>query len=102
MEIAQRMIDEVAEAAGYTADASDIRYQSRDEDFDLDFLFDDDDSIESTFAKEYATHHEDIGEVLRNIADIDIAPKKVAAAAGRTGCVFRGSYRQLRQLSFAA
>ena len=64
MKTAQRMVDETAKAAGYTADASDIRYQSRDDDFDLDFLFDDDDSIESTFAKEYATHHEDIGEVL--------------------------------------
>ncbi|WP_407383964.1 hypothetical protein [Ruminococcus sp.] len=37
----------------------------------------------NTFAKEYATHHEDIGEVLRNISDIDIAPKKVAAIVNR-------------------
>ena len=63
---------------------TDIRYQSRDNDFDLDFLFDDDDSsIESTFAKEYATHHEDIGEVLKNIADIDIDPKKVTSIVNR-------------------
>ena len=58
--------------------------QSRDNDFDIyDLLDDEDGSIESTFAKEYATHHEDIGEVLKNIADIDIDPKKVTSVANR-------------------
>ena len=55
-EIGRRLREE-AERTG------NVKLQSRDEDFDLDFLFDEDDSIENTFAKEYATHHEDIGEV---------------------------------------
>ena len=61
----------------------DIRYQSRVDDlFSVDDMFDDD-SISSTVAREYITHHEDIGEVLRNIADIELPPSKVQSIVNR-------------------
>lgn len=60
----------------------DIRYQSRDDLFSTDDMFDDD-SISSTVAREYITHHEDIGEVLRNIADIELPSSKVQSIVNR-------------------
>lgn len=61
-----------------------FRYQSRGgEFFDTGDMFEDDDSIENVFAKEYAKHSEDIGEVLRNIVAIDIAPNKVESIIRR-------------------
>ena len=71
-----------------------IRYESRnnegaDEDIGFtdngDFYIDlyDDDNVENLFAREYVTHHEDIGEVLQNISDIDIAPEKVTSIINR-------------------
>lgn len=59
----------------------DIRYQSRFDDFDIDLF--EDDSVENIFAREYATHHEDIGEVLRNISDIELSPEKVSSIVNR-------------------
>ncbi len=65
----------------------DIRYQERSQDYDFgDFGFDlieDDGSIENSFAREYSKHSEDIGEVLKNIAAIDIAPNKVESIIRR-------------------
>ena len=62
---------------------TDIRYQERGGDFfDIDDMFDDD-SISSTVAREYITHHEDIGEVLRNIADIELPSSKVQSIVNR-------------------
>ena len=65
----------------------DIRYQERSKgyyfgDFDFD-LIEDDGSIENSFAREYSKHSEDIGEVLKNIAAIDIAPNKVESIIRR-------------------
>lgn len=60
----------------------DIRYQDRGA-FDIDLFDDADDSVENIFAREFVTHHEDIGEVLKNIAVIDLAPKKISSVINR-------------------
>ena len=69
---------------------TDIRYQSRDNDlyfgvtddaFDIDFG--EDDSVENLIAREFVTHHEDMGEVRQNVADIELTPKKVESIVNR-------------------
>ena len=45
------------------------------DDFEIDL--EEDDTISDIFAKDYAKHSEDIGEVLKNISDIEMDPKKV-------------------------
>lgn len=68
----------------------DVKFQSRDNDlyfgetddaFDIDFG--EDDSVENLIAREFVTHHEDMGEVLRNVADIELTPKKVESIVNR-------------------
>ena len=68
----------------------DVKFQSRDDDlyfgetddaFDIDFG--EDDSVENLIAREFVTHHEDMGEVLRNVADIELTPKKVESIVNR-------------------
>ena len=74
----------------FNSTKTDIRYQSRDNDlyfgetddaFDIDFG--EDDSVENLIAREFVTHHEDMGEVLRNVADIELTPKKVESIVNR-------------------
>ena len=64
----------------FNPEQKDIRYDSRD----MGEWFDDDDAflsedyeIQDVFAHHYLTHSEAIGEVLKNTADIDIAPNTV-------------------------
>lgn len=68
----------------------DVKFQSRDDDLyfgvtddSFDISFGEDDSVENLIAREFATHHEDIGEVLRNIADIELKPKQVNTIVNR-------------------
>lgn len=69
---------------------TDIRYQSRDDDlFSIDLS--DDDTITNVAAREFVTHHEDMGEVLKNIADIDIEPKRVDSIINRVSREYLGS-----------
>ncbi len=79
----------------------DIRYQERSQGYDFsDFGFDlieDDGSIENSFAREYSKHSEDIGEVLKNIAAIEIAPSKVESIIRR---VVRNSLGGIGTLAF--
>ena len=68
----------------------DIRYQSRDDDlFSIDLS--DDDTITNVAAREFVTHHEDMGEVLKNISDIDIEPKRVESIINRVSREYLGS-----------
>lgn len=60
----------------------DIRYQDRGA-FDVDLFDDADDSVENIFARDYATHSKDIGEVLRNISDIELPSKRVDSIVKR-------------------
>lgn len=48
-------------------------------DFEVEFG----EEIEDTLAREFETHHEDIGEVLRNTADIEITAAKVNSIVNR-------------------
>lgn len=68
---------------------SDIRYQSRDDLFSIDLS--DDDTITDVAAREFVTHHEDMGEVLKNISDIDIKPKRVDSIINRVTREYLGS-----------
>ena len=56
---------------------SDTRYQSREGWLDEDDFFSADDEIQDVFARQFVTLSEAIGEVLRNTADIEIAPNTV-------------------------
>ena len=69
---------------------TDIRYQSRDDNlFSIDLS--DDDTITDVAAREFVTHHEDMGEVLKNISDIDIEPKRVESIINRVSREYLGS-----------
>ncbi len=85
----------------FNPENKDIRYQERSQGYDFsDFGFDpieDDGSIENSFAREYSKHSEDIGEVLKNIAAIDIAPNKVESIIKR---VVRNSLGGIGAIAF--
>lgn len=71
----------------YSRKNPDIRYQSRDSDLfsdDDDLSFGEYDDISDVIKRQYTTHSEAIGEVLKNTADIDIAPGKVYNIVART------------------
>lgn len=79
-EIGRRLREE----AGQTGN---VKFMSRNadnafQDFEISDWYDDDTTADIV-AREYVTHHEDIGEVLKNIADIDITPAKVTAIVNR-------------------
>ena len=59
-----------------------VKFMSRDGDFDFEIDLEDN-SIGNFVTRAFLSHHEDIGEVLRNIADIDIDPKKVTSIVNR-------------------
>ena len=63
----------------FNSEESDIRYDSRGGDLfeDDDLFFGEDDDLSKLITRNYTTRSEAIGEVLKNTADIDIAPGKV-------------------------
>ena len=73
-------------SARFNPEQKDIRYDSRDmgDWFDDDDAFlSEDDEIQDVFARHYLTHAEAIGEVLKNTADIEIAPGTVKNIVSR-------------------
>lgn len=79
-----RRLREQAQQAGKIKHQNRVNNEQSQDGYSFnDFEAEFGEEIEDTLAREFETHHEDIGEVLRNTADIEITAAKVNSIVNR-------------------